>query len=157
MTAIPFLTLGSTTAGTGHSVHPYFNINQNQLHTNFKLNKDGDTVYLYNQAQVLQDLVIMKAVAMDISYGRQPDGAETFKYFGSPSPLLTNNNQSGSLSQTTDNVIFSNTGGTYLGGLTLTLSSPNASDKIYLPPMDQCHQRHHSFMFRPLQLVQMGF
>jgi hypothetical protein len=131
MTAIPFLTLGSTTAGTGHSVHPYFNINQNQLHTNFKLNKDGDTVYLYNQAQVLQDFVIMKAVAMDISYGRQPDGAETFKYFGSPSPLLTNNNQAGSLTQTTDNVIFSSIGGTHLGGLTLTLSSPVVTDKLY--------------------------
>lgn len=65
------------------------------LHTNFGLSNDGEEVGLY-----FQDVLELKMVdtlsfgpqSDDISYGRQPDGNDTFVYFDSPTPGTSNNN-----------------------------------------------------------------
>ena len=66
------------------------NINYN-LHSNFKINSTGETIYFTKPNGILQDSYAPVILPDNISYGRQTDGATTKVYFSQPTPKATNN------------------------------------------------------------------
>lgn len=64
-------------------------------HTNFKLSKEGETLYLYDTQLALVDSLAIPALPEDQSYGRFIDGSEAFYYFTAPSPGASNNGNTG--------------------------------------------------------------
>jgi len=68
----------------------------NGLHTNFRLNRDGEAIGLYAPDGTLIDLVIFGPQMTDLSQGRWPDGQlAPYYYFAQPTP--GDPNQKGSL------------------------------------------------------------
>ncbi|MDP4955545.1 MAG: CotH kinase family protein [Crocinitomicaceae bacterium] len=61
-----------------------------QLHTNFKLDGNGEHVYLFNTSNQLQDQLEIRCPQPDISVGRFPNGSTNLTWM-SPSPGLSNN------------------------------------------------------------------
>lgn len=60
-------------------------------HTNFKISKEGEPLFLSdNQLQVIDSLII-PALSEDHSYGLQPDGSQLLTFFSIPSPGTSNN------------------------------------------------------------------
>lgn len=63
------------------------------LHANFKLSKDGEFVGLYDDSSRSNGLIDSLSFGVqrsDTSYGRAPDGGNTFHYFPKPSPNKAN-------------------------------------------------------------------
>jgi len=61
------------------------------LHTNFKLNADGEEIGLFDKdGQILIDSIIYSGQMTDISYGRYPDAGKDWHLFASPSPAAQN-------------------------------------------------------------------
>lgn len=61
-----------------------------ELHVNFKLAKEGETIGLFGPEGQAVDLVTFGAQAADISQGRSPDGASTIITFERASPGTNN-------------------------------------------------------------------
>jgi hypothetical protein len=62
-----------------------------ELHANFKLSKEGETLSLYNHLGVLQDRYDSVLMKTDVSYGRPSQQAQQLAYFDQPSPGSANN------------------------------------------------------------------
>lgn len=63
---------------------------ENEIHTNFKLSKDGEQIALIDSDGISYlDSVTFGKQKSDISFGRSPDGSETWQ-FGIPSPGVAN-------------------------------------------------------------------
>ncbi len=62
----------------------------NELHTDFKLNSNGETLYLWNTDGKLSDSMSFPALTSDVSYGRYPDGNVAREYFSPSTPGNTN-------------------------------------------------------------------
>lgn len=96
LSSIPFLSFGLTDNGTYFSPTPawFTGITSTaaQLHTNFKLDKDGETIVLTNTAGVAINTAIIPALLPDHSYCRIPDGTATWCISDTASPAKTNNN-----------------------------------------------------------------
>ncbi len=63
--------------------------NQGPNHTNFKLNKDGEQIGLFNAASAAYspiDTLTFGPQTTDISYGRNPDGGPVWQFFDLPTP-----------------------------------------------------------------------
>jgi hypothetical protein len=63
---------------------------QTGLHTNFKLSASGEQLALYLPNLTLADSLTFGAQNVDISYGRCPDGTNTWSYFAKPTPGSSN-------------------------------------------------------------------
>ncbi len=61
-----------------------------QFHTDFKLDGNGEQVYLFNAANQLQDQLEITSPQADISIGRFPNGNTTLTWMN-PTPGLSNN------------------------------------------------------------------
>ena len=141
---IPIVTIGSSTY-TSHKLSQYIGqMGEGGLHTNFSINKDGETVYLFNKNKQLIDSLQVVALESDIAYGRYPDGNNSYKYFPTPSPGEPNTNGIDEIRN--DKVIFSHPSGFYNQTININLStnandvsiryttdcsSPNKTSKIY--------------------------
>lgn len=64
--------------------------NQTGLHANFKLSSSGEIIYLVNQDTNIVDYIEFESQSPDISFGRNPDGSDSWKIF-SPSTPGSNN------------------------------------------------------------------
>ncbi len=62
-----------------------------ELHTNFKISKDGETLVLLSPEMEIIDELVIPPLEEDHSFGRQPDGSNEFNFFYDPSPGLSNN------------------------------------------------------------------
>ncbi len=60
------------------------------LHTNFAIGAEGESIVLTRPDGVTADLVPPVAIPQGISYGRSPDGGETFAFFATPTPGAAN-------------------------------------------------------------------
>lgn len=86
---IPIITIGSITY-TSNKLSQYIGqIGEGGMHTDFSINKDGETIYLFNKNKQLIDSLQVVALESDIAYGRYPDGNNSYKYFPTPSPEKT--------------------------------------------------------------------
>ena len=68
---------------------------QGDTHTNFKLSADGESIGLYDSDGVSEiDLIVFGAQYADVSYGRYPDGADSWDYMAAPTPASANDTHS---------------------------------------------------------------
>ena len=100
-------------------------------HTNFKLNKGGDGIGLYDQAGNKIDSISFSSQITDVSYGRQPDGSSNWFYFGEPTPLNSNSTSGITTTETSGDADFSIEGGFYQGSVQISLSSSSGSGTIH--------------------------
>ncbi|MEN9994651.1 MAG: hypothetical protein RL762_1308 [Bacteroidota bacterium] len=61
-----------------------------QFHTNFKLSGNGESVYLFNASNQLQDQLEISSPQIDVSIGRFPNGSSNLTWIN-PSPGASNN------------------------------------------------------------------
>jgi len=131
LTAIPFLTLGMSDPPEPVGAPPaILDLVAQRLHTNFKISSQGETLLLSDAAEQLCDIVAPGVIETDISYGRQPDGGQTWLYFAESTPGRGNTTQ-GYVSSVLNAPAFSHEGGLYENGFLLTLSGENGSDSLY--------------------------
>jgi hypothetical protein len=130
LTLIPMLTIGRIDTGSPDSVPAYIQLKGRKLHTNFKISEEGETLILSRPDASVADSVSPVRLTADLSYGRKPDGTDSWYYFESPTPYSSNTSK-GYVALNPDTIIFSAKGGYYPGGLQLTLSSAFNSDSIF--------------------------
>jgi hypothetical protein len=103
----------------------------NHLHCNFKLSKEGEDLFLMQAIgdnYVLIDELQIPALVENSSYGRTIDGGEIFSVFGKYSLSASNNSN---LAFNEAEVDFSLTQGFYSAGTELLLSSSIPNAQIY--------------------------
>jgi hypothetical protein len=94
-----------------------------QLHTNFKIDRTGETLILSDSEGKLLDRVEGVELRWDWSYGRYPDGSENWIFFERATPGRTNLLREDKASLTKDEITFSQNGGFYIEPFDLTLSA----------------------------------
>lgn len=92
-------------------------------HASFKLSEAGEQIALYRSDGTVIDSVIFGKQLDDVSYGRFPDGSDTWHYFAQPTFNSSNaaaGISSGIQASAPD---FSPDGGLYFGGQSVTISA----------------------------------
>lgn len=64
------------------------------LHTNFSISAAGEPLILSYPNKTIADSIRSISIPRDQSYGRQPDGSDSFYFFNKPTPGKSNNLQS---------------------------------------------------------------
>ena len=95
----------------------------------FGLSTSGETVYLTAPDSTICDTVEFPALASDQSFGRYPDGSDSFATM-SISPN-TANSESGVLKKDVAEPIFSQEGGFYDSGFNLNITVPDGTTVYY--------------------------
>lgn len=98
------------------------------LHTNFKLDVNGEFIGLYYFNGQPVDTFAYQPQHPNISYGRSPDGSATWAYYGKPTPGRSNGT---GVSTFTPNPVFSPRGGFYSSQVTVSLSCPSPTATLY--------------------------
>lgn len=92
------------------------------LHTNFKINRTGETLYLSNNNQTIIDQQTINELNVNHSLGRNTDGATTWAIFTNPTPN-TSNNTSTAYPAYEPAPTFSLAPGFYSGNQTITITN----------------------------------
>ncbi|MDF1547936.1 MAG: CotH kinase family protein [Bacteroidales bacterium] len=100
-------------------------------HANFKLNGEGETLYLYNADTCLVDSINFPAQFADISYGRISDSCSTWKFMEYPSPNIKNSAAGFETPVFSEEVVFSVDAGFYKKAINLEISSLSNNSNIY--------------------------
>jgi hypothetical protein len=124
---IPFLTLGSKDY-IKNEVESFIHVENGNLHTNFKISKEGEPLYLFNPSFKLIDSVRAIALLNDVSFGRFEDGDTAFFYFEQPTPGNINLNPVSHI--TRDSVTFSTEAGFYSQTFDLNMIASSSGRKI---------------------------
>ncbi len=98
------------------------------LHADFKLSADGEDILLSDANGNLIDGISFGQQTTNISYGRYPDGTETWRFFSTPTPGAENN---GAYIDEVDEVEFSHTRGFYDSPFNVTLACATSGVDIY--------------------------
>jgi len=106
------------------------------LHTNFKLDADGEQIALFSvrspqddsDGSTLIDSIIFPDQNTDISFGRYPDGNDDWGFFGLPTPGAEN---SGGYLNEVDAPKFSHNHGFYDTAFSLTIATETEDATIY--------------------------
>jgi hypothetical protein len=95
------------------------------LHANFKLSSEGEEIALYSTNGITQlDSVSFTDQSEDISYGRFPNGGNSWYFMDQPSPLAANT------SAQSEAIFFSRLSGVMTNAFTLKLSTPSDRGSI---------------------------
>ena len=70
LSAIPFLSVGTTEKPASQRIVEILKLSKTELHTNFKLSADGESLYLTQASGALADSVRFGALQLNYSYGR---------------------------------------------------------------------------------------
>jgi hypothetical protein len=101
--------------------------NSFEMHTNFKLDAQGEEIALFRPDGTAIDWVDFGEQAQDISYGRYPDSGSNWYYMTTPTPGGINNSQRVSSLVEAQEPVFSTPGGLYSQTQSVTLSAPQDS------------------------------
>lgn len=96
----------------------------NFLHTNFKIAKDGETIYLFSPAQTLVSELNVECGDLDISTGRHPDASDGVFLFSKGTPSASNNT-SATYSDYLQPPSFSVQSGFFNEPFSVTMTNPN--------------------------------
>ena len=96
------------------------------FHTDFKLNNDGETVYLRNSGGELLDAVVVDCPATNTSTGRIPDGGNNGFLFSESTPGAQNSGNSAA--GVANAPIFSLQSGVYPTVQSVLITNPNLTD-----------------------------
>lgn len=97
----------------------------NEIHTNFSIKSEGESLFLSNSLGTLIDTISAKALLEDESYGRSSDGNISWLTFTQPTP--NESNEQGLLKY---EITFSHSPGHYLEDISLEMES-NDGFSIY--------------------------
>ncbi len=101
-----------------------------ELHTNFKISSDGESVYLFNPGASIVDSVKVIALKLNTSYGRTRKDPKDWAIFTTPTPGAENSEES--FADVNVGVPeFSIPGGVFSSPFKVKLTAPNATDTIY--------------------------
>ena len=121
LTAIPFLTLMMSEVPANANGSPsILQLNNSRLHTNFKINSNGEPLLLSKPDGIVSDSLYTGYLPVDISKGRQPDGGEEWNYFEETTPDESNSETG--YQTLTQEPEYSYNGGFYDGEIMLSLS-----------------------------------
>ncbi|MCC5916196.1 MAG: CotH kinase family protein [Cryomorphaceae bacterium] len=98
------------------------------LHTNFSISASGEDILLTRNDSVQIDFVPATTLAMDVSYGRQPNGTGSWLYFYTPTPNTSNIGTG--LTSLLNPPFFSHASGLYTSNFTLTINHANPNVTI---------------------------
>jgi hypothetical protein len=100
-----------------------------RLHTNFKIDSNGETVYLFSPSQQLVSSLFVNCAQVDNSTGSFPDASANIVLFSTGTPANTNN-----LSQPFNSYLLPPTisvpSGIYNASITVNLSNPNGPGSL---------------------------
>jgi len=99
-------------------------------HTNFKLSRGGEEIGLYDANEILIDSIEYGLQDPDVSYGRKPDGSNSWVYFGEPTPGEVNLTAGVVEKIYTEEPEFSINGGLHTGIQNLKLNVNSANGEI---------------------------
>ncbi|NLM25808.1 MAG: hypothetical protein GX208_06780 [Firmicutes bacterium] len=106
-----------------------------QIHTNFSIAKDGETLILSKQDGItLVDYFVVPALTADVSVGRQPDASDNLVFFAAANTSPGHTNNKSMEHRPADrrlNPSFSHPGGFYQTEFFLELSAASAEHRIY--------------------------
>lgn len=148
MTIRPFLSFGIASSSNYFYTTPtWFSAGNSVLHTNFKLDKDGEQLTLLNAGNTVVDQINSGAMNLDHSAGRQIDGSPSWVIFDTPTPNATNSSSSGYFGYCSDSLIFSSDAGFYSSSQSISISGsseirytidgslPTASSTLFTAPI----------------------
>ena len=129
MSAIPFLSV-QTSVKPDELPPELLNLSTTYFHTDFRLDADGESLYLFDTAGIITDSVNIPRIGENNSYGRIQDNPDTWATFETPTPGSTNNTpySNGYVERVP---VFSEPGGRFGGTKQLVLSSSETEDSIY--------------------------
>ncbi len=129
MSLIPYLSFEFTNIPqNAKGPDPILNLNPSMFHTNFKINSDGESLYLTSQNGQIIDSLWINSLPENVSLGRQPDGGQDWFLFDEPTPGTANNSAGYlAISSMPD---FSHTRGFYDAPFDLTLTSEEENSII---------------------------
>jgi len=128
-TIIPFLSVSLNTVNTDLGISPpeILGLNNDNLHTNFKISSNGENLSLYDDSgNKISELNII-GIPADISLGISE--YNELVHFTTPTPGYENSFNYFQGSNLT-NIIFSNDGGSFTGELNLSLSGTSGNEII---------------------------
>src|SRR5438034_1163370 len=99
------------------------------LHTNFKLDADGEPLLLTRTDGVRADEFPPVFLPLEVSFGRQPDGGQTGFFFADPTPAAPNGTPG--LTELLQAPQFSQAAGFHTNNFQLTLSVTNQGAAIH--------------------------
>ncbi len=99
------------------------------LHTNFKLNTDGEILILSDSTGQIQDQVEWLNIPTDVSYGRKSDDIEDWAYFYQPTPGKFNTTKG--YDMLIPEVTFNNPGGFYDMSVMVEMAADTGDFRIY--------------------------
>ena len=99
------------------------------LHTNFKIDSEGEKVYLFNKKENKTETIWVKDLSAGWSLGRVTDGAASFGIFIEPTPALSNTTKAYSTVREPDPT-FSLEAGYYPGTQAISLSTSSSTAQI---------------------------
>lgn len=108
---------------------------QINLHTNFKLSAEGDTVYLFQPDLQLASSLVVNSKNLDNSNGSFPDSSQNIVIFAPPTPGQTNNQSETFLDYLLPPVIET-PAGLYNGIITTGITNPNGSNSVVRYTLD---------------------
>lgn len=109
-------------------------VNVNQ-HTNFGIDGDGETVYLFSPEQTQISQLNVNCVNLDNSVGSSPDASANIVIFASPTPVATNDD-SQVFSTYLSAPVFSVQSGLYDSFVSVSISNPNAVESTLTYTLD---------------------
>jgi hypothetical protein len=102
---------------------------QTGLHTNFKLDADGDEIWLFtSDGYTLADSIVFGKQTTNISYGRYPDANDFWQFMGNPTPGSQNN---GGYLGVVGDVKFSHNRGFYDAPFSVIIATDTNGADIY--------------------------
>ncbi len=99
------------------------------IYTGFKIDADGDTLYLFTPTGEIADSIVIFPVTSDYSFGRQPDGSGTWHVFPLPTPGEANLTTAYDFDEY-EAPSFSVPAGFYPGPTQLVITTSNPGDTI---------------------------
>jgi CotH kinase protein/Lamin Tail Domain/Chitobiase/beta-hexosaminidase C-terminal domain/Secretion system C-terminal sorting domain/Divergent InlB B-repeat domain len=130
LTMIPFFTLMMNTPPINANGAPeILQLPTSQLHTNFKIQSNGETLMLSTPDGIVCDSLDTGYLPGDISRGRQPDGGEEWNYFEESTPGQSNS--ANGYQTAAQDPEYSFPGGFYESVISLAITGAAAGETIY--------------------------
>lgn len=130
LTAIPFLSLGSTQPFGNPRKIDFLKLPENNFHTNFKIDADGESIYLTSSEGSIVDSIHVVPLGLNTSYGRTPGDHSVWGIFPISTPGAENTGEILS-GETVDEPLFSLEGGIYASGVKVSVYAPDRIDSVY--------------------------
>ncbi|HEY3371658.1 MAG TPA: CotH kinase family protein [Prolixibacteraceae bacterium] len=130
LSAIPFLSIETTEKPAATRTVDILNLGRNEFHTNFKLDADGESLYLTNSSGVLADSVQAVGLPINYSFGRSSKDQTAWVVYSASTPGVINSGDEVS-GDMPEKPVFSVPGGIYQVSMSVAITAPNAGDTIY--------------------------